>query len=638
MSTDTSATPTVAHPLRAALVVGALGVVFGDLGTSPIYTVQTVFDPHDPHPIAPTISNVYGVVSLIFWSVMIIVTVTYVLLAMRADNDGEGGILALMTLLKRWITEINPRLFGILAGLGVLGAALFLGDSIITPAISVLSAVEGLKVVDPALHSWVVPLTASIVFVLFLAQKFGSGHVGRLFGPVMVLWFAVISVLGIRGITVEPGILRALSPSYAFEFVTGHFHIAFFALAAIVLAVTGAEALYADMGHFGRRPISVAWLFIVAPALTLCYLGQGALVAHDPTNLRAPFFLLSPDWAQIPLVVLTTMATVIAAQAVISGAFSVAAQAAQLGYMPRLRLVHTSDRQYGQVYVPWLNWFLMVSVITLVFAFRSSAALAYAYGMAVTGTIAITTVLFFIVARHRWHIRWWVLAPGALVLLSVDLLFFGANITKFVHGAWLPLVMALATFVVMTTWRRGRLLVGARRSTLEGPLPDFLAALRSDRDIETVDGTAVFLNRDPASAPLAFRSNVKHNRVRHRHVLIVAVQVATVPWIDDADRFVKRDLGENNPGIDGLTIRFGYAESPDIPAALARYRGLPAGVDLDAATYFLSTVEMRLSDEPGLPTWRKRVFLASSHVASDASDHFRLPRDQLVVLGARIPV
>ena len=313
------------------MVVGALGVVFGDLGTSPIYTVQTVFDPRDPHPIAPTSDNVYGVVSLIFWSVMIIVTLTYVLLAMRADNDGEGGILALMTLLKRWVEQIDPRTFIVLSALGILGAALFLGDSIITPAISVLSAVEGLKVVDPELHSWVVPLTALIVFVLFLAQRFGSGGVGRYFGPVMAAWFVVISVLGIHGITAEPGILRALSPTYAVRFVAGHFHVAFFALAAIVLAVTGAEALYADMGHFGRRPISTAWILIVAPALTLCYLGQGALVLHDVRNLSAPFFLLSPQWGQIPLVILTTMATVIAAQAVISGAFSVASQAARLG-------------------------------------------------------------------------------------------------------------------------------------------------------------------------------------------------------------------------------------------------------------------------------------------------------------------
>ncbi|QKT08982.1 KUP/HAK/KT family potassium transporter [Gordonia sp. X0973] len=625
------------HPVRAALIVGALGVVFGDLGTSPIYTVQTVFDPHDPHPISPTRENVFGVVSLIFWSIMVIVTVTYVLLAMRADNDGEGGILALMTLLKRWIDEIPRRMFAVLAALGVLGAALFLGDSIITPAISVLSAVEGVKVVDPDLREWVVPLTAVIVFVLFLAQRFGSGAVGRFFGPIMVVWFTVIAAMGIGGIAVDPEILHALSPTYALGFMVHHFHIAFFALAAVVLAVTGAEALYADMGHFGRRPISVAWIAIVAPALVLCYLGQGALVLSDEKNVRAPFFLLAPGWAQIPLIVLTTAATVIAAQAVISGAFSVAAQAAQLGYMPRLRVVHTSDRAYGQIYVPWLNWLLMSSVITLVFAFRTSSALAYAYGMAVTGTITITTILFFVVARHRWKLSYWVLAPLAIALLVVDALFVAANATKVLHGAWLPMVLAIAAFTVMVTWRRGRELVAGRRAALEGPLHDFLVELEDD-PVDVVEGTAIFLNRDPDSAPLAFRANVEHNHVRHAHVLIATVIVATVPRVDPATRVELRKLDTTAPGMAGATITFGYAEVPDVPAALVGLGDQLPGYDLAGATYFLSTVELRVSDEPGMAAWRKRVFLASSHVAADASDHFRLPRERVVVLGSRIPV
>ncbi|MFT4087413.1 MAG: KUP/HAK/KT family potassium transporter [Gordonia sp. (in: high G+C Gram-positive bacteria)] len=627
----------VAHPLRAALVIGSLGVVFGDLGTSPIYTVQTVFDPHDPHPISPTSEHVYGIVSLIFWSIMLIVTLTYVVLAMRADNDGEGGILALMTLLKRWKNQIRPRTFAVLTGLGVLGAALFLGDSMITPAISVLSAVEGLKVVDPDLREWVVPLTALLVFCLFLAQRFGSDLVGRFFGPVMVVWFLVIALIGIHGITVEPEILRALSPTYAIGFAVHHFRIAFFALAAIVLAVTGAEALYADMGHFGRKPISFAWIAIVAPALTLCYLGQGALVLQDERNVRAPFFLLAPDWAQVPLIVLTTAATVIAAQAVISGAFSVAAQAAQLGYLPRLRVVHTSDRAYGQIYVPFLNWLLMVSVITLVFAFRTSTALAFAYGMAVTGTIAITTVLFFVVARRRWKVSYALLVPPAVVLLTVDALFFAANVTKFLHGAWLPIVIALLAFAVMTTWRRGKELVSGRRTALEGPLVEFLDEL-DDEPIAVVDGTAVFLNRDPDSAPLALRANVAANHVRHKHVLLVTVEVATVPRVDPADRAVIRDLGTSDLGILGATVRFGYAEAPDVPTALAGLCADLPGWGVGSATYFLSTVELRISSNPGLAAWRKRLFLASAHVAADASDHFRLPREHVVVLGSRIPV
>ncbi|MFT3716690.1 MAG: KUP/HAK/KT family potassium transporter [Gordonia sp. (in: high G+C Gram-positive bacteria)] len=631
-----------AHPLRAGLVIGALGVVFGDLGTSPIYALQTLFDPRDPHPISPTPENVYGVVSLIFWSVMIIVTLTYVLLAMRADNDGEGGILALITLLRRWSKGIGPRLMAILIALGLLGAAMFLGDSMITPAISVLSAVEGLEVVDPGLHELVVPLTSVIVFVLFLVQRFGSGVVGRVFGPVMVVWFTVIGALGISGITVEPRIVRALSPTYAIEFAVHHHGVAFFALAAVVLAVTGAEALYADMGHFGRPSITVAWIFFVAPALVLCYLGQGALILHDSKDSSAPFFLLSPDWARIPLVVLTTFATVIAAQAVISGAFSVASQAGQLGYMPRLRVVHTSDRTYGQIYIPWLNWLLMVSVITLVFAFRSSSALAFAYGMAVTATISVTTLLFFVVARRRWSVPWWILAPLAAFLLAVDLLFFAANVTKLLHGAWLPLVIGITVFAIMTTWARGSQITQARRSVMEGSLDEFLDDLANDRPkVDVVDGTAVFLNRDLASAPLAFRSNVAHNRVRHRHVLIATVEVATVPRVAPADRVRMRalDAGEAG-GVRGAVIRFGYAEPPDVPSALAMLTPWDCGkrVDVEDVTYFLSTAELDYSDRPGMAAWRKRLFIASSFVKADVSDHFRLPRDQVVVLGTRIPV
>ncbi|MFT4200539.1 potassium transporter Kup [Gordonia sp. (in: high G+C Gram-positive bacteria)] len=638
MTTD----PIPVHPLRAGLVLGALGVVFGDLGTSPIYTLQTLFNPGDPHPIAPTPENVYGVVSLIFWSVMIIVTVTYVLLAMRADNDGEGGILALITLLRRWSAGFRPGVLRVLIALGLLGAAMFLGDSMITPAISVLSAVEGIGTVDPGLRHLVVPLTAIIVFALFLVQRFGSGVVGRVFGPVMVVWFGVIAALGVKGILVEPEIVRALSPSYAVDFAVHHPGVAFFALAAVVLAVTGAEALYADMGHFGRPSITLAWVALVAPALVLCYLGQGALILHDPRDASAPFFLLSPDALRIPLVVLTTFATVIAAQAVISGAFSVTSQAGQLGYLPRLRVVHTSDRTYGQIYIPWLNWLLMVSVITLVFAFRSSAALAYAYGMAVTATISVTTLLFFVVARRRWNVPWWLLAPVAAALLAVDLLFFAANVTKLLHGAWLPLVIGVTVFAVMTTWDRGSKLTQARRSALEGSLDAFVDDLADGKPpVDVVEGTAVFLNRDLASAPLAFRSNVAHNRVRHRRVLIATVVVATVPRVAPADRVELRALDAGSAGwVRGATIRFGYAEPPDVPAALSALSPWDDGepFDVDDVTYFLSTAELDYSDRPGMAAWRKRLFIASTFVKADVSDHFQLPRDQVVVLGSRIPV
>ncbi|MDT5172860.1 MAG: system potassium uptake protein, partial [Mycobacterium sp.] len=428
--------------VRLALVLGALGVVFGDIGTSPIYTVQTIFNPGDPHPVPITTDNIYGVVSLILWSVMIIVTLTYVTLVMRADNNGEGGIMALIALVRRRVGR-GGRTAAVLATLGLFGAALFSGDSMITPAISVLSAVEGMKVVDPGLGDWVVPITAVIIVALFAVQRRGSGAVGGLFGPVMIGWFVAIGACGVNGIVDHPQILTALSPVYAVKFVVSDFGTAFFSLAGVVLAVTGAEALYADMGHFGRKAIARAWLFVVLPALALNYLGQGALLIADKTTMSAPFFLLTPGWARLPMVVLAMAATVIASQAVITGAFSLASQAVELGYLPRLRVVHTSASTYGQVYMPWINGMLMVAVLILVFAFRSSAALAYAYGMAVAGTITITTVLYLYIARTRWRAPLWLIFIGGGALLCVDLLFVAANLTKLVHGAWLPLLIAV---------------------------------------------------------------------------------------------------------------------------------------------------------------------------------------------------
>ena len=638
---DQKAPAATRSPLRFALVIGALGVVFGDIGTSPIYTLQTVFDPGDPHPIPLTTDNLYGVLSLIVWSVILIVTVTYVLLAMRMDNDGEGGIMALLTLLRRWTPKgRRTRTVAMLAGLAVLGAALFLGDSMITPAISVLSAVEGLKTVDPDLAEWVVPVTATILLVLFLIQKFGSSVVGRLFGPIMAIWFVVIGLLGIGGIVHDPRILLALSPTYAIGFMVGHFDIAFFALAAVVLSVTGAEALYADMGHFGRKPISFGWLFLVFPALALTYLGQGALLLEDKANMSAPFFLLAPGWGRIPLVILATVATVIASQAVISGAFSVAAQASGLGYLPRLRVTHTSSETHGQIYVPWINWLLMVSVITLVFAFRSSASLAFAYGMAVTGTITITTILFFYLARQRWRrIPLWLLVAGAAVLLTVDLLFVAVNLTKFTHGAWLPLAIGLAAFTVMTTWQRGRELITARRTEAEGSLTDFVRNLRTHpKLVDRVPGTAIFLNPGGTTTPLALRANVEHNHVRHARVIILSVDIQNIPRVPQSKRCTVDDLGDPTDGILYISTRFGYAENPDIPRAL---RTIPphktqGWLDLDNATYFLSKIELREGRRGGMARWRKRLFLAASHITTDASDHFALPRDRVIVMGSQI--
>lgn len=616
-------------------------MVFGDIGTSPIYTLQTVFSPADPHPVPVTDENIFGVVSLVFWSVMLIVTVTYVLLAMRVDNDGEGGIMALITLLRRWTSNSRARTTAVLAALGVFGAALFLGDSIITPAISVLSAVEGLKVVNPSLQSWIVPITAVIILQLFAGQRFGTAAIGRLFGPIMIVWFTAIAACGAWGITKQPEILKALSPSYAVGFLVGHFQLAFFALAAVVLAVTGAEALYADMGHFGRRPISVAWMFLVFPACVLSYLGQGALLMVDADNLSAPFFLLPPQWARVPMVVLATAATVIASQAVITGAFSVTAQAAQLGYLPRVRVLHTSHRTHGQIYVPWINWMLMVSVLTLVVAFGSSLALAYAFGMAVTGTIAITTVLFFYVAHRRWRTSWWLLALVAVPLLVVDLLFLAANMTKLVHGAWLPLVIAIAAFTVMTTWQRGREVVTRKRLQMEGSLREFVHQIHAtSSQVQVVRGTAIFLNRGNETTPLALRANVEHNHVRHERVAIAAVQVDTVPRIPDEQRLTVDPLGLQADGITHITVRFGYTQTPDVVAALARLtpEQTEGKLDLEQATYFLSKIELRPGPEPVMARWRKRLFIATSHLTADAAEHFGLPRDQVILVGSHVEV
>jgi len=627
--------------LGPAIVVGALGVVFGDIGTSPIYTIQTVFNPGDPHPVPISTDNVYGVVSTIFWSVMIIVTLTYVMLVMRADNNGEGGIMALITLLRRWTGQRGRRTAMFLAGLGLFGAALFFGDSMITPAISVLSAVEGLKVIQPDFEDWIVPITAVIIVGLFALQRHGTAAVGRFFGPVMIAWFVAIGACGVMGIVNNPEILKALSPTYAATFLLGHFHIAFFSLAAIVLSVTGAEALYADMGHFGRKAITYGWLGLVLPACTLSYFGQGALVLADESKVSAPFFLLTPEWGRIPMVLLATAATVIASQAVITGAFSVASQAAQLGYLPRLRIEHTSASTIGQIYVPWINGLLMVMVLILVFAFRSSAALAYAFGMAVTGTITITTTLFFYYAHTRWGWRLPLVLIGGGFLLLVDLMFFAANLTKLVHGAWLPLLIGVVAFTVMTTWQKGREIVTRAREKAEGPLREFINGLRECKPpLVRMSGTAVFLNRGKETAPLAMRANVEHNRVLHRHVIVMSIDTVPVPRLSDDERITIDELGYKRDGVIHVSACYGYMERPNIPAALrlldpAHTEG---NIDVDAASYFLSKLELMAGKEPTMTPWRKRLFIATSYITADAAAYFSLPLDRTVIIGSRIEV
>jgi KUP system potassium uptake protein len=627
---------------RGALIVGALGVVFGDIGTSPLYTVQTVFNPSDPHPVTATVESVYGIISLIVWSVIIIVTVTYVLLVMRADNDGEGGIMALITLIRRQPVVGGRRTVLALAALGIFGASLFLGDSMITPAISVLSAVEGLKVAAPSLESLIVPITAVIIVILFLLQRLGSAAVGRLFGPVMIVWFLAIAACGIGGIADHPEILKALSPTYAVDFMVSDFSTAFFALAAVVLAVTGAEALYADMGHFGRQSITRAWLILVFPACILSYMGQGALILGDPaTNISSPFFLLVPDWGRWPMVILATAATVIASQAVITGAFSVAHQAVQLGYLPRLHISHTSEQTVGQIYVPWINWMLMVSVLTLVLTFETSLALAFAFGMAVTGTITITTLLYFYIVRRQWKKPLWLVIPGAGFLLTVDGLFLAANATKITHGAWLPLLIAVTAFTVLTTWQRGRQIVTQRREEDEGSLREFIDALHEHRPpVQRVPGTGVFLNRTKSTAPLAMRASVEHLHALHEHVVILSIETLPVPHVPLAERLAIDDLGYSDDGITHVGARFGYMDDPDVPAVLRLIEASPVEcpLEVEEASYFLSTIELRRGDAPGMSRWRKQLFLATSSITADAAEYFGLPRDRTVIVGSRIEV
>jgi KUP system potassium uptake protein len=462
-----------------------------------------------------------------------------------------------------------------------------------------------------------------------------------LFGPVMIAWFIVIGACGIGGIVDHPKILEALSPTYALDFFFSHFSTAFFALAAVVLAVTGAEALYADMGHFGRPAITRGWLGLVLPALVLSYMGQGALILDDPGNISAPFFLLVPHWGRIAIVLLATAATVIASQAVITGAYSVASQAAQLGYLPRLRILHTSEETVGQVYVPWINWVLLVAVLTLVFAFQSSAALAYAYGMAVTGTITIVALLFFYVARNQWRWPLWLVIPLAGGILTVDLLFLAANLTKLVHGAWLPLLIGVAVFAVLTTWQRGRGVVTREREQEEGSLREFIDRIYAlEPPLLRVPGTAVFLNRGKETAPLAMRANVEHNRVLHEHVVILALETRPVPRVPESERLVIDDLGYTDDGITHATARFGYMDEPDVPrvVSMLAVADIECALELDDTTYFLSKIELRAGNAPTMARWRKRLFVATSQITADAAEYFGLPRDRTVIMGSHIDV
>ncbi|MHB8233789.1 MAG: potassium transporter Kup [Solirubrobacteraceae bacterium] len=622
----------------AALTLGALGVVFGDIGTSPLYALQTVFTA-DHHAVHATAGDVYGVISLVFWSITMVVSVKYVTFIMRADNGGEGGIMALTALVQRaHISGAMAKLM--LVTLGILGASLFYGDGAITPAISVLSAVEGVKVAAPSLHSMVLPIAVAVLAALFAIQRFGTKLVGNLFGPVMAVWFGVLGLTGVVEVAQHPAVLRALSPSYGAKFMIAHGHVAFIALGSVVLAVTGAEALYADMGHFGRAPIRRAWFLLVFPALTLEYLAQGSEILRSPKSVSNPFFLLMPSWAQIPMVLLATVATVIASQAVISGAFSVSHQAVQLGFLPRLTIRHTSRREVGQIYAPAINAGLFVAVLAIVVGFGSSAALASAYGVAVTGTFIINTILFLAVARLLWHQPRWRIALGALVFLTIELTFFAANLTKIVHGGWLPLAIAAAVFVVLMTWRRGRQIVSTNRVREEGPLKDFIDELDARRaSLVRVPGTAVYLNAHAQTTPLALRANVEHNHVLHERVIIVSVETERVPHVYHEDRLACDELGHAADGISGLSVRFGFQDAHNVPAMLrlaVRQELLERSLDFERISYFLSQITIVPTGSHDMRPWPKRLFLALARNAANPVVFFRLPDDRTVSIGERV--
>ena len=618
----------------AALTLGALGVVFGDIGTSPLYAMKETFS--EQHGLTPDRASVYGVLSLVFWAITIIVSVKYVLLIMRADNRGEGGIMALISL-NQSASMKTSRGKWLLIALGVFGAALFYGDGMITPAISVLSAVEGLQVAAPGLERFVIPIALAILTTLFVFQHFGTGVVGRLFGPVMLVWFSSIGVLGLIRVIEEPSILKALSPTYGVAFFLDQGSIAFLALGSVVLAVTGAEALYADMGHFGRPPIRRAWFGLVLPALLLNYMGQGVLLVSDRGAADNPFFLLAPGWGQIPLVLLATLATVIASQAVISGAFSVTRQAVQLGFLPFVAIRQTSEKAIGQIYIPAVNWSLFVAIVALVVGFGSSSALASAYGIAVTGTLAIDTVLFFVVVRMLWHKPLWLVLAGAVGFLFVDLSFFAANITKIVSGGWFPLVIGFVLFVLLMTWRRGRDIVTRNRTEEEGSLQEFVSALDDFPDPPVrVPGSAVFLHAEGDTTPLALRYNVEHNRVLHEHVVIFSLETVGVPHVAEDERIEIDDLRIPNDGISLVTARFGFQDDPDVPGALrlARARGLD--IDVNHASYFLSRITINLTRARSMARWRKQLFKGISRNSADPVAYFRLPEDRVVSLGSSI--
>lgn len=614
----------------AALTLGAVGVVYGDIGTSVLYAVKEVFGSgHVPF----THDNVYGILSILFWTLTTIVSLKYVTLVLRADNGGEGGLIAMLALASTAVKD-QPRLRSTLVVIGIFGTAIFYGDGVITPAISVLSAVEGLEVVSPHFKRYVVPITLLVLFVLFAVQKRGTGGIGRFFGPITVVWFLTIAALGLSHIAHHPEILLAISPHHALRFMIEQPGTTFIILGAVVLVVTGGEALYADMGHFGKRPIRIAWFSLVMPALTLNYFGQGALLLDDPTAVKNPFYNMAPDWLLLPLVVLATMATVIASQALISGAFSVTKQAVQLGFLPRLALRHTSVRDTGQIYIPFVNWALFAAIVLAVVMFKSSSNLAAAYGIAVTLDMLITTVLTFFVIRYGWKYPLWLCIAATGAFFVIDLAFFASNLLKLFDGGWFPLLIGGVVFILMMTWKQGRSLMKQAQAADALDLPSFLDAVFVSPPTR-VAGTAVFLSAEPGIVPNALLHNLKHNKVLHEQNLFVTVRHHEVPWIGLDERVAVEPLGHDCWAV---TLNYGFKNDPDVPKALQQLRGRGCELDNMTTSYFLSRDVVTPTLHSGMAPWREKLFAQMHHNASGAASFLNLPTNAVIELGSKVEI
>ena len=614
----------------AALTLAAVGIVYGDIGTSPLYALKQVFA-EGRVPLSN--ANIFGVLSLVFWTVTVVVSVKYVVLILRADNNGEGGLVALLSLASRAVRN-RPALRRALLFVGILGTAIFFGDGVITPAISVISAVEGIEIAAPALHAYIVPLTLVILTGFFMFQRFGTARVGTMFGPFMMVWFAVLAGMGAAQIVRNPSILLAISPHHALAFVLGHPGIAFVALSSVVLCITGAEALYADMGHFGKRPIRLAWFAVAMPALLLNYFGQGAMLLGDPAKARNPFYEMAPTWGLYPLIALATVATVIASQALITAAFSVTKQVIQLGYLPRLRIAHTSEHETGQVYVPFINWALYAGVVIAVVFFGSSTRLAGAYGITVTIDMFITTIMTFFVIRYAWKYPWALVIGATGFFFLVDLALLSANIVKVVDGGWFPLVIGAMMFTLMMTWKQGRKLMSERMREESIDLHSFLESVFVSPPAR-VPGTAVFLVVDQGLTPNALLHNLKHNKVLHERNLFVTVRHHEVPWVEPAERSVIEPLGHDCWQV---TLNFGFMNEPDVPAGLERLREHGCSVDDMDTSYFLSRDIVIPTFGGGMADWREKLFAGMHRNASAAADFLRLPTNRVVELGSKVEI